>query len=310
MNKIIAPSYAVLVPVSCRNILYFQEMLLSLLSQTIPPKEIQLIYDKNYIVDNWNIAHYFACNDWIWSLSSWTTIIKETENTKKWIAYTRNKWISELSTESWEFIFFCDDDDVWYPQKAQQQIEYVLNSWNLWILWTNFREIDEYGKLIRYSQYPLVKKKIINYYDCPFKTSSIMMDRLTLLKTWWFDKNYIVSWDSEFFYRVINQFPELDYANLWSTLLDYRTYTQNVSNKLWFQQRFNSLLIYNKYFYPKNMKQIIPYTQWLLKKILALPCTPRLRNLYLWATHKNITPLPNPSIDLWEAQHPQTSTEQ
>jgi glycosyltransferase involved in cell wall biosynthesis len=285
-------------------------MLLSLLNQTIPPKEIHLIYDKNYIMDNWNIDNYFACNNRIWSLSLWTTIIKETESIKKWISYTRNKWISELTHDSWEFIFFCDDDDIWYPQKTQAQLEYILNNWNVWIIWTNFREIDAKWNLIRKSHYPLTKDEIYSYYHCPFKTSTVMMERHILLQTAGFDTRFNASEDTDFFYRVLRQFPHLAYNNLATVLLDYRTYTENMSHKIWFQQRVNNLKIYNHYFFPQNTHQIIPYTKWLLKKTLALACTPLLRKLYLQATHKHPTPLPNPSIDLWEAQHPQTSTEQ
>lgn len=274
-------TYEVIVPTWCRNLEYFQDMMYSLLKQDIPPKTVHIVYDVTYITSKNRLDLYRLFNHFLWSLSTNTTI-KESVSKRLWSSAARNTWIWELSWENNWYVFFCDDDDERYPNKVTEQIR-AANNTNLpiWIIWTNFREIDQNWLYVRTSWYPLKKKDIYKHNWCPFKTSTIMMDKKYLLESWGFNERYRVSQDTEFFYRFMGKYHDLEYQNLSEVLVDYRTYPENISHEKWFQQRINSLEAYILHRYPKHITEVLPFLIASTKKTLSLCMTPKLRKVYL-----------------------------
>lgn len=46
------------------------------------------------------------------------------------------------------FIAFCDSDDLWYPEKLEKQIQFMLDK-DTALTYTNYEEIDEEGQFLR-----------------------------------------------------------------------------------------------------------------------------------------------------------------
>lgn len=97
---------------------YLMNTIDSIKKQTYSNIEIIVINDRSKQGDYYNYN---------WSSNN-ITIIHLEKNTKDIFGYTcagyvRNKGIEKTTGE---YIAFCDDDDIWFPEKIELQIQYML----------------------------------------------------------------------------------------------------------------------------------------------------------------------------------------
>ncbi len=263
--------YSVVIPSWCRNLQYFKQCINSVLTQTVLPEEVIVCYDKNYILEKgiMDISPYSKI------LNSFETPVKIIEcfnAWEKWPWKTRNVWFNKVS-EWITHVATLDDDDIWRPHKAETQIKYLKDNPGTWIIGSDYLEVDKDGVVIRYAHRPKIRDLILHTYRMPFKTSTIMIDKMLLGLSWWFSDKYPEGEDEEFFFRILKEFPSWNYANIKDYLLTYRFYDQSFSSEKRRSYKIQSLKILFEHQFPKSFKEIVPFTKEVINRVRMLRTT-------------------------------------
>lgn len=115
---------------------YLGEQLRSIFAQTVPPDEI-IICDDCSTDNTMRVITRFQ--------QAATLPIKVAVN-KERLGYSRN-FRQALLMASGEFIFLCDQDDVWLPQKIETCLRILRQNPQIFVLSTGFRVIDQQNKI-------------------------------------------------------------------------------------------------------------------------------------------------------------------
>jgi glycosyltransferase involved in cell wall biosynthesis len=77
-----------------------------------------------------------------------------TKSLNKWLELANGKYIARI-----------DDDDLWEKEKLEKQMKFLNDNKEYWIVWTNFKYIDETWKTIwnrsRYKDDLSIKRNIL-----------------------------------------------------------------------------------------------------------------------------------------------------
>jgi len=92
---------------------YIEDQLLSLLNQTRPPDEVLIVDDCSQDSTVQIITNFIDCN----GLANWS--IRKNEKNVGW----RENFRSILLEASGEYVFPCDQDDIWHPDKIRTMLE-------------------------------------------------------------------------------------------------------------------------------------------------------------------------------------------
>lgn len=112
---------------------YIEQQLKSVLNQTVPPDEI--IISDDCSEDN----TITVIKDVIGNRSKTVHIIKNKENA----GYIKN-FRNVILKAAGDYIFLCDQDDVWAPDKIEKTIS-VIKEKQAWLACTGFKLIDSHG---------------------------------------------------------------------------------------------------------------------------------------------------------------------
>lgn len=147
-----------------------------------------------------------------------------------WIAWARNIWINYMRQylPSVQSVALVDDDDGYLlSNKLTEQYKFLTRDTNLWVVWTNWVNIDSENTIIVWRKYPETNKKIrnrINLYF-PFLPSS-MLFRRAIFDTLSFNESFYWSDDYDLMYKILNKYT-------WYTIQEemtwYRIHENNTS---------------------------------------------------------------------------------
>ena len=136
------PLVSVVMPVYNQKLEYLQEAIDSIIKQTYKNWEL-IIVDDGSDEDPFDKFHSDI-------LSNEKIILLIQEN--KGVAGALNTGIKNMKGE---WFAWLSSDDVWYPEKLQKQLEFIINNPNSKIIYSDWEYIDESGKHIKYEVEPV-----------------------------------------------------------------------------------------------------------------------------------------------------------
>jgi len=113
---------------------YIEKQLKSIINQTVVPDEIMICDDGS--TDN----TLFLIDKFIKANSNTKINILINENRLK----TVKNFEKAISHCTGDWIFLCDQDDIWYPNKVELIMKFIMSQKNTLMVFTNANLIDEY----------------------------------------------------------------------------------------------------------------------------------------------------------------------
>jgi glycosyltransferase involved in cell wall biosynthesis len=117
---------------------YLKDQLESILGQTLPPDEVN-IYDDCSTDSTISLIHSFIIKN---NLKNWHITINPYN--KGW----RLNFYDALSNCNGDYIFFCDQDDIWYPDKISTMVNIIRENPQILVLSGLQHTIDSNNKII------------------------------------------------------------------------------------------------------------------------------------------------------------------
>lgn len=248
---------------------YISEAIQSVLNQTFGDFEFIIIDDCS--TDNsWEIIQEFAKKD------SRIIALRNAKNLT--VCRTANR---ALDMVRGEFIARLDSDDVVFPERFSQQLDFLEKNPEYILCGSNFQFIDQDGKVGKIRQLPETNAEIQNSFliKNPIAQSAVMI-RASMLGALRYDENFEVAEDLEFWMRLGTLYKMY---NLQKILVQYRIHGKNSVLIKQKQMIKNTLLARKKakkFGYKMNFKarfyyfgtwcmQFLPskFVWWLYKKI-------------------------------------------
>lgn len=194
-----------------------------------------------------------------------------------WIAKSRNKAIQQWLDEKLKYIFFLDHDDIWLdPDKIKNQL-HVLEKGEVWVLWTQFRVIDNVNATIWSSRHPILHTDIYKSLalSCPILLSSMWVNVEVFRSLGLLNERYNGSDDWEFLIRTLRKYQG---GNLSDHATAYRCFGWNVSQEQWHtlvRQHIEILQLYWEWINGHHRSLAIEY----MKLLIPSKFRPFFRNL-------------------------------
>ena len=147
------------------------------------------------------------------------------------VAVNRNYGISKANGE---YIAFCDDDDLWMPEKLERQVKLLDLNKELGLVYSNSYIMDANGNLERDTL--LSKSKLFrgNVFDKLFQGNfipmlTVVIRREVLSKVGGFSPKYIIAQDYDLWLRIAEYYP-IDFTE--EPLAKYRIHGGSASRNL------------------------------------------------------------------------------
>jgi glycosyltransferase involved in cell wall biosynthesis len=146
------------------------------------------------------------------------------------IAVNRNYGISKANGE---YIAFCDDDDLWMPEKLERQIKLLDLNKELGLVYSDSYIMDENGNLGRYTLLSGSKLFRGNVFDKLFQSNfipmpTVMIRREVLSKVGGFDPKYRIAQDYDLWLKIAEHYP-IDFTD--EPLAKYRIHGRSTISK-------------------------------------------------------------------------------
>jgi len=144
------------------------------------------------------------------------------------VAVNRNYGISKANGE---YIAFCDDDDLWMPEKLERQVKLLDLNKELGLVYSDSYIMDENGDLERDTLFSNSRPLRGNVFDKLFQsncipTLTVMIRREVLSKVGGFDPKYIIAQDYDLWLRIAEHYP-IDFTE--EPLAKYRIHGGSIS---------------------------------------------------------------------------------
>jgi glycosyltransferase involved in cell wall biosynthesis len=144
------------------------------------------------------------------------------------VAVNRNYGINKANGE---YIAFCDDDDLWMPEKLERQVKLLDLNKELGLVYSDSYIMNENGNLERYTLLSSSKLFRGNVFDKLFQMNfipmlTVMIRREVLSKVGGFDPKYIIAQDHDLWLRIAEHYP-IDFTE--EPLAKYRIHGGSVS---------------------------------------------------------------------------------
>ena len=144
------------------------------------------------------------------------------------VAVNRNYGISKANGE---YIAFCDDDDLWMPEKLERQVKLLDPNKELGLVYSDSYIMDENGNLERDTLLSSSRLFRGNVFDKLFQMNcipmlTVMIRREVLSRVGGFDPKYIIAQDYDLWLRIADHYP-IDFTK--EPLAKYRIHSGSVS---------------------------------------------------------------------------------
>jgi len=237
-----SPSVSVILPVY-NSEKFLEESIDSILTQTYSDYELIIIDDNSSDNSNNIIKNVLKKN----KLKKKILNLKNNQNLG--VSKTLNKG---FCLAKGKFIARMDADDVCHPTRLGKQINFLNNNPEIGLVGTNCLQIDENGRIIGVTDYPLRDKDIKAqfYFHNPFNHQSIFF-RKNLFTSKLYNESFSTTQDYELYMRFMKR---TKVANLKEKLVKQRIHITSVSVKRKTEQLKNTILVQKKY-YRLNLKK-------------------------------------------------------
>lgn len=190
---------------------YLKKTISSILSQTF--KDFELIVVDNYSsFDFWTLIDSFE-----------DSRIRAFQNANGGIIAINRNYAIERSKG--RYVAFCDDDDLWHPEKLAVQIDY-LSSRDHTVVGSDFNIIDQDDKFVKRVYKEKVKNRYELYRGNVVALSSVMCEMTDSVR---FDEssNYLAIEDYKLWMELLHH--GYDICNIPQPLMSYRVSGTNAS---------------------------------------------------------------------------------
>jgi len=203
---------------------YIEKQLESIINQSVLPDEVIIIDDGSSDDTIEKIKKFID----IHSLRGWS--LQENKINKGW----KRNFMEGSQLCSNDYVFFCDQDDIWKPNKIECLLNYLLKNKNIDVICSDFEDIDENGIYIKEDLSRSTKKdklesvdfNLVNYYPlrmgCTFAVKNIFLSNA-------FNYWHHNSAHDAFLWRL-SSLKETLYI-LHESLIDYRQHSGGASKK-------------------------------------------------------------------------------
>lgn len=221
---------------------WFKESIDSVLNQTFKDFELIIINDASTNNIEKTILQYIKKDDRIVYIKNEKNL-KLTKTLNKWISLARGKYIARI-----------DDDDIWSEKnQLHQQIDFMEDHQDYWIVWTNAKIIDEKWNFLYTLNRPWTDEEIRenmivwNW----FIHSSIVIRKNILDKVWWYNQKWNMVEDYELWLRIWTISKMRNLLNINSQV---RVNTKSITRENYRKQKWMTLKLFFKYMksYPKK----------------------------------------------------------
>ena len=194
-----------------------------------------------------------------------------------------------ISVAKGEYIAFCDDDDLWLPNKLEKQYHFLFNHKSIFAVCTNFMSfpVGRKNELFIYTTkiigFDLYKKKRKG-----ISTSSILLRKKIFEYVGVFDvdTNLIAVEDFDLWLRILD-YQDYSIAILPDILFKYRIHLSNMSDSSNRSLSYHEKLMYVFKKHPIRCKDLIEYYEKNLSKLIEIR---RIKELF-YANKLNLTDL-------------------
>ena len=209
---------------------YLADLLPTVLSQTVPPKEVLILLDPK---DTYNDGELLAFKQNFLSSESKITVIHTNRN----LAGKRNLGVELSSTD---YIFFSDDDDIWHSDKAAQCLKELKE---YAVVTHNFSKFGDVNK---------VQCSFLGVYDTDITLSarlpgdnvygggSSIAARRSVLVNFLFKTDLAYCEDLDWWLRIIADNILIRYIG--SDLVSYRSHSSNMTTRNFLIFRYTLLV--------------------------------------------------------------------
>lgn len=162
---------------------FLKQQLDSLRKQTIQPDEV-LIFDDGSTDDSVSFINKYIK---VYGLNNWK--LKQNNKNKGWA----QNFFDGICLANYEYIFTCDQDDIWFPKKIEIMMKIMENKKDIdvlaskYILFKNDEELNQKFKNLTYNTklyYPNFNKKFMQV-KCPGCTYCIRSCYRDEIKKYW-----------------------------------------------------------------------------------------------------------------------------
>ena len=219
--------YSIIIP-SIGRINYLNELLSSIYSQSLFPKEIIILLDKNHncrenakFIIKKDICKIIFCDN---------------------LNLSQKRNYGALIANS-KYLIFSDDDDIWEKDKAKLTVESLQKSQVVCHEYSKFGYINQNPKFLLGK-----KKKFITLFDLKlgsniFGGGSGIASRKEIILSIPFDKQYLFCEDYDWWIRILLAETKVEYIP--SSLVRYRVHKDNMTTNFIKIFRYN-IRLFNK----------------------------------------------------------------
>jgi glycosyltransferase involved in cell wall biosynthesis len=161
------------------------------------------------------------------------------------LAASLNKGIEQSKGK---YVVRMDSDDISTPNRIEKQVDFMEKNPEIGILGTQYKLIDKYNQVLKYSSNPLTHFQIIWDYltkmEYPLTHATTIIRRQLLIDAGGYNPKFIREQDGELFLRLVF---DTKFANLPDNLYIYRAIrSKNESQKIMNESYMNTIKIRKK----------------------------------------------------------------
>ncbi len=242
--------YSVIIP-SIGRIDFLNELLESIYNQTIPPKEIIILFDKNKkckegsnFINKNDICEIIYCDN---------------------LNLSQKRNYGALISKS-KYIIYTDDDDIWESNKAELTIESLHHSQVVCHEYSKFGSIIQKPKFLMGKNKKFIKLIYLLFGTNIFGGGSAISSLKEILLAIPFNEEYEFCEDYEWWIRIILAEIKIEYLPI--SLVKYRVHNKNMTSNYLKIFKYN-LKIFNKIIY-KSVILLLTFILGIVRSFLGI----------------------------------------
>lgn len=229
---------------------YVWEAIQSILDQSFTDFEFVII-DDGSTDDSWEIIQEYAARD---------QRIRAMQNDgNKWLIWTRNRYLRELSSAS-TYVWIIDSDDTVSPSRLEIVVDYMQHHDNTAAVWVDLEYIDKDSNILSTYSYPKAKKKLC-LCQSPLSHGGALIRKSDRIDVgWYYDMSFKRAHDYELWSRLVWHGKKLHWIH--QSLYQYRI----TGGEQWKKKYLRTTLL-NTIRIQKRLKNIYKVKYWRKDKL-------------------------------------------